>query len=493
MIMDDDDEEDYDKSVQAMLVEAAVAHHTTTMTVVCEAFLLQEQQQQDAMAVLEMCKHFGVASSSQQLSLEALLLFHELLLILGHSWKGSRPGKARNIDRGREAALEQLVADYFSGNNSTFTDTQFRRRFRMNRPLFLRIVDEISQHDNYFQQRPDASGKFGASALQKVTAACRLLAYGNCADQLEEWIRLGESTITRCLKHFVSAVYRVFGEEYLRAPTAEDMARSLNANARRGFPGCLGSIDCWHWEWKNCPTAWAAQYKGMKGKGCVAEMCCGEDLWIWHLFCGNPGSLNDINILQRSPLLRGIYNGTTPKVEFSINGNDYSHPYWLADGIYPELAVFVAGFRVPNNAVDKNFTSWQESIRKDIERAFGVLQARWAILRNPARQWDRPYLDGIVECCVILHNMIVEDEHDLHYEARSDEMEFEYDDFDGNIVRSIEFEAAVTNRPDVPGPFASMLTRIGEVNNKQRHRQLRDDLKHHLFANFPLYKKKTQR
>ena len=363
----------------------------------------------------------------------------------------------------------------------------------MSRTLFLRIVQGISDNDVYFQQRADATGKVGASALQKVTAACRLLAYGCCSDQLEEWIRLGETTITKCLKQFVLAVYRVFGEKYLRAPTAEDMARSMNSNARRGFPGCLGSIDCWHWEWKNCPTAWAAQYKGMKGKGCVAEMCCGEDLWIWHLFCGNPGSLNDINIWHRSPLLRGIYNKTTPTVKFVVNGNEYSHPYWLADGIYPELAVFVKGFTIPNNAVDKNFTHWQESVRKDIERAFGVLQARWAILRSPAKQWDRGYLDGIVECCVILHNMIVEDEHDLHYEARSDEMEFEYDDFDGNIVRSTEFEGTITKTQPVPGPFASVLARIGEVNNRQQHQQLRDDLKNHLFHNFDKYIKTTQR
>jgi hypothetical protein len=69
-----------------------------------------------------------------------------------------------------------------------------------------------------------------------------------------------------------------------------------------------------------------------------------------------------------------------PTVEFTVNGNDYNQGYWLVDGIYPELLIFVAGFRVPNNLLDQNFTSWQESCQKDIERAFGVLQARWAIL-----------------------------------------------------------------------------------------------------------------
>ena len=331
----------------------------------------------------------------------------------------------------------------------------------------------------------------GASGLQKVTAALRLLAYGGCADQLDDWIWLGESTILECLKQFVDAILRNFGETYLRAPTLTDTLQLLQQNAKRGFPGCLGSIDCWHWEWKNCPNGSAAHYKGKKGKGCVAEMCCGPDLWIWHLFCGNPGSLNDLNILHRSPLLRQIYNQTMPKVDFEVNGTMYCHPYWLADGIYPQLAVFVTGFAIPNTPVDKNFTHWQESIRKDIERAFGVLQARWGILTKPARQWHREYLDDILECCVVLHNMIVEDERDLYMDV--DDFEIQYDDFDGNIVRSAEYGITVKASPEMPGPFASTLRQMAQVHDAHRHQQLRDDLKHHLFVNFPHYRKETYR
>ena len=489
----DGDDDDDDNDDDDLMIEAAVAHHITTTNLAIGAYIEQEEEQQHAMAILGLCSNFGVPSSLELLTLEALLIFHDLLTMMGHNWKGSQPGKAANIERGREAAMQQLVADYFCGDDSTFSDVQFRWRFRMGRPLFLRIVQELSAHDPFFQQRTDALGKLGATPLQKVTAACRLLAYGNCADQLDEWIRLGESMILLCLRRFVGAVNRIFGAEYLRSPTAEDMARSLNVNERRGFPGCLGSIDCWHWEWKNCPTAWAAQYKGQKGKGCVAEMCCGHDLWIWHLFCGNPGSLNDINILQRSPLLRAVYNGTMPSVEFLVRGTVYSQGFWLADGIYPEMEIFVTGFRIPNNPVDQNFTSWQESARKDIERAFGVLQSRWAILKTPGRQWDRQYLDNILECCVVLHNMIVEDEYDQHYEVIEDLSQFQYDDFDGNVLMSREFDFSVTVAPDDPSPFATVLEKIAQVNNKLRHRQLRDDIKHHLYDNFPLYVKKKQR
>ena len=53
-----------------------------------------------------------------------------------------------------QAANQQLVADYFDGENSTYTDTQFRRRFRMKRPLFIRILEQVTASDEYFHQRP---------------------------------------------------------------------------------------------------------------------------------------------------------------------------------------------------------------------------------------------------------------------------------------------------------------------------------------------------
>jgi hypothetical protein len=52
----------------------------------------------------------------------------------------------------------------------------------------------------------------------------------------------------------------------------------------------------------------------------------------------------------------------------------------------------------------------QESCRKDIERAFGVLQAWWAVLRGPAYGWDHNRLTEIITACIIMHNMIVKDE-----------------------------------------------------------------------------------
>ena len=108
--------------------------------------------------------------------------------------------------------------------------------------------------------KKDGVGKVGLSTLQKVTVAFRMLAYGSPADSTNEYIRIGESTAIMCLKRFCRAIVEVFGEVYLRSPTATDVARLLQNGEERGFPGMLGSLDCMHWAWKNCPIAWAGQH-----------------------------------------------------------------------------------------------------------------------------------------------------------------------------------------------------------------------------------------
>ena len=96
--------------------------------------------------------------------------------------------------------------------------------------------------------------------------------------------------------------------------------------------------------------------------------------------------------------------------------------YYLADGIYPPWSTFVKSIPYPQSNKHKQFAAAQESTRKDVERAFGVLQARFAIVRGPARFWHRETLKDIMKACIILHNMIVEDEQhagnfDFNYEA----------------------------------------------------------------------------
>ena len=207
-------------------------------------------------------------------------------------------------------------------------------------------------------------------------------------------------------------VIAVYGPQYLRKPTFDDIQQLYEAHERRhGLPGMLGSLDCTHWEWENCPVAWRGQYqRGDHPKPRVMlEAIASFDLWIWHAFFGVAGFNNDLNVLYQSPIFNDIIDGVAPGMTFFANDTEYRYGYYLGDGIYPEWATLVKAFSYPTDDKRKWFKKRQESARKDIERAFGVIKKRWKVIRNPSRFDSKEKMGDVMYTCIILHNMIIED------------------------------------------------------------------------------------
>ena len=123
----------------------------------------------------------------------------------------------------------------------------------------------------------------------------------------------------------------------------------------------MGSIDCTHLIWRNCPK----ELKGTYQKGSyhhptiVLEAVASQDLWFWHAYCGPPGSLNDINVLQTSPIFLAERNGTAPKCPFTVNGHSYKRGCYLTDGIYPTWSTFVKTFAHPTDPNEKKWNRIQ--------------------------------------------------------------------------------------------------------------------------------------
>lgn len=141
-----------------------------------------------------------------------------------------------------------------------------------------------------------------------------------------------------------------------------------------------------------------------------------------------PGSCNDINVLHRSPLFTKLANREQTPVTFQANGRTYNFGYYLADGIYPKWGTFIKPVSKPQGKKELYFHNAQAAARKDVERAFGILQAQYAIVRGPARFWDKDIIWYIMTACVILHNMIIENE-------RGQELDYSTYDLMGIPVR----------------------------------------------------------
>jgi hypothetical protein len=73
-----------------------------------------------------------------------------------------------------------------------------------------------------------------------------MIANGGISDDAtDEYVRVGESIVLKCLRKFV---VKVFGHEYLRLSNEHDTVRLLAIGDSRGFPDMFGSIDCMHWD-----------------------------------------------------------------------------------------------------------------------------------------------------------------------------------------------------------------------------------------------------
>ncbi|XP_057808851.1 protein ALP1-like [Salvia miltiorrhiza] len=142
----------------------------------------------------------------------------------------------------------------------------------------------------------------------------------------------------------------------------------------------------------------------------ILEVVASQDLWIWHAFFGIPGSNNDLNVLNASTLFNDRLRGMGVPITYQVNNSYYTSGYYLTNGIYPNWPVFVKSPTHPTDTKEKRFKVMQEAARKDIEWAFGVLQARWAIVKGPSSLWSKEEMSDIMFTCIILHNMIIEDE-----------------------------------------------------------------------------------
>ncbi len=195
-----------------------------------------------------------------------------------------------------------------------------------------------------------------------------------------------------------------------------------------------------------------------------------QDLRIWHAFFGMPGSCNDINVLDRSPLLFDYLRSPGQNINFKINGHEYHQAYFLVDGIYPPWANFVQTLSHPQGQKRCYFAKMQEAARKDVERCFGVLQARFSIIKQPCRLWCADTMKSVMKACITLHNMIIED-----------------DIAQGVVLTDVD------GYEEAPEVITSYNPQLGElsidnfcnlfhgINDLNAHRQLQDDLIEHLW------------
>ena len=146
--------------------------------------------------------------------------------------------------------------------------------------------------------------------------------------------------------------------------------------------------------------------------------------------------------------------------------------YYLTDGIYPSWVAFVKSISSPQIRKHRLFAQHQEAARKDVERAFGVLQARFTFLQHPCLIWEYEQMGQIMIACIIMHNMIVEDERETY--RNYDPSEFFNDtDTNGN-------DDVVEYSTERIADLRSYMRNREQLRNREAHSSLQSDLIEHI-------------
>nr|KAJ0185122.1 hypothetical protein LSAT_V11C900481320 [Lactuca sativa] len=124
------------------------------------------------------------------------------------------------------------------------------------------------------------------------------------------------------------------------------------------------------------------------------------------------------------------------------------------------------GFPSMLDSLDCMHVAWEKCpnawrARKAIKRAFGVLKQTWHVVKYGTRLWDKERIKRMVLACIIMHNMIIEDE------SRT-------------ICTYYLNDVVVPIEEFVPGTNA-FLERVVEIHNSEMCLNLREDVAEHLY------------
>ena len=139
----------------------------------------------------------------------------------------------------------------------------------------------------------------------------------------------------------------------------------------------------------------------------------------------------------------------------------------------------------PSTEEQRYFSKRQECIRKDVERAFGFLQSKFQVLAQPSRLWRDTTMAVIMHCCIILHNMVVEQREDYDFSDAALGSPMIVSESVENI-RETEGEAPQESVDLETLPPGSVLNNtlgtMRDVMDAEEHHALRQDLISHIWC-----------
>uniref|UniRef100_A0A388K617 Reverse transcriptase domain-containing protein n=1 Tax=Chara braunii TaxID=69332 RepID=A0A388K617_CHABU len=293
-------------------------------------------------------------------------------------------------------------------------DRVSRRLCRLPPAMFLEVLDRIGPHI----QRQDTNWRRSLPAALKFACALGRWAMGTYYRQYGHSLGVGLASAQRSNIDVAEALIKEYGH-VIAWPEGRRLQETLDAFERKGFPGCVGVIDCTH-RYIEKPKGARVEcfYDRTGGHSIVAQVCCDHEGRILNVFVGCPGAVHDARVLRLSPMYNNVQEG---RVIFHSgactlrDGGEVGY-YLLGDAGYPLLPwimTLVGGSE--RTTLQRQYDDFHTAARSIIERCFGRLKGVW---RNFIKRHicNLKTLTKEFMAVCILHNLMI-DAHVVIYRS----------------------------------------------------------------------------
>uniref|UniRef100_A0A5B7AF72 Putative nuclease HARBI1 isoform X1 n=1 Tax=Davidia involucrata TaxID=16924 RepID=A0A5B7AF72_DAVIN len=218
--------------------------------------------------------------------------------------------------------------------------------------------------------------------------------------------------------HFTAVLKAVIRLQEILLRVPEPILEDCTDERWKWFKNCLGALDGTYIG-VNVPDIDKPRYRTRKGEIATNVLgVCSMDMKFIYVLPGWEGSAADSRVLRDAVTRRNCLRVPTGY-------------YYLVDAGYTNEQGFLAPYRCqryhlslwkdgPAPVTPEEFFNMKHSIARNvIERCFGLLKLRWAILRSPSYFPIKTQTRIIIACC-LLHNLI-------RREMPVDPLEDEYD------------------------------------------------------------------
>ena len=244
--------------------------------------------------------------------------------------------------------------------------------------------------------------------------ALNILKHGSTCDHLQGLSGVSGSTWNHIFHTFTAQFKQRKLRQYIKFPDAEELARSMSVYDQIGFPGCCSSTDCTHIYWDRCPAQMRSLASGKENRPTVVYSASVDHARKIFNYAGPfYGTVNDKSISLYDKWLKAV--PTDPlftEVTYELYDKDgvkntYRGAWVMCDGGYHKFRYMQCPLKYSSSDAIKVWSGAVESARKDVECIFGLLKARFSILKKPFQYQTVEQVDNAVVSCMILHNMLL--------------------------------------------------------------------------------------